>query len=189
MGTAQGWNEAASSGVSFAGTLAAIGGAVFSGPIGAAVGAVLGLGAGMWMGGAQYNSNQDAKIEQLKLNREDNTRKRNRVIRDYKRVYSSYRTDFDTKYGKGLFDTLSMDFQSLIGITNTSALSSVIANMEYDKVSGEITSKLTGDNSLISSDDRKIFYDIKEVVQGIVNLLSNGFGINLPPLNKITLLF
>lgn len=193
MGTEQGWNKSASLGISFAGTLASIGNAF--GPVGAAVGALVGLGAGMFMGGLQYNSDQDEKIARYKLEREANTRNRNRVIRDYKRVYSTYRSDFDTKYGNGLFDSLSMDFQKLIGITNTSALSSVIANMEYDKISGEITSKLTGDNALISKKDRITFsentFNLQEFGEEYLRVLGENlrkadteFGIQMQSISE-----
>lgn len=118
-----------------AGTLGAL---TWGGALGFA-GLIIGIGLGIY----SHNQAQDAKIEQYMIRREAATRDRNRAIRDFKRVYSATKTDFDTKYGSGLFDTLNLDFQKLIGITNDKALASVLTEMSYDNVSGKITTYLS----------------------------------------------
>lgn len=69
---------------------------------------------------------------------------RNKAIRDARNFISNTKNSFDTTYGSGMFDQYDAIFMNILGQNPSDSLSTLLSNMQYDKVSGEINTRLAG---------------------------------------------
>lgn len=194
-GSIGGWTSSLSTAVNWATAGASLVGPQFAW-LGASVGALFGLGVGM----ANHNTESDKIIDAAKDQRKQVTQTRNRYIRDFRRLYDQTRTDFDTTYGAGLFDTLETDFKKILNLEGSDTLANVLGSLSYDSVSGEITDRLfqtkdTNGNSRFTEEDYKIFtsqsFNVKDFGQEYVRVLEERlraadtqFGLQMQSLSQ-----
>ena len=141
---------------------ASVGAAVLSWIPGA--GAVIGGVLGGIIGGIASLFSNNSKYKSMRkdymLQREEITKQRNQLITSAQNIISSTRTDFDTTYGEGMYDTYDALFQKVLGLpSGTKTVSDLLESLSLDNVSGVINTKVGGQLSLealtgsISADD------------------------------------
>ncbi len=110
------------------------------------IGGLIGGGLGIIFGG--LFSNNKSKIDKYQNEqrqyRKETTRERNQMIIASNLLISNTRSTFDSKYGKGMFDQYDDIFMNILGQPASSSLSDLFSNMQIDKVSGVINSRLAG---------------------------------------------
>ncbi len=129
-------------------------GASIGGGIGAVIGGAIGFGVELIQGITVGNKKKvNAYIDQAKGLRKDATINRNKFIVTAKDSINKTKSEFDTTYGKGMFDQYDAIFMNILGLSPSNSLNTLLSNMQMDKVSGEITSRLNGkvDSKLLSS--------------------------------------
>lgn len=107
--------------------------------IGAAVGAIGGLIGGLWGNKTEVNN----FIDQVKTSRNAITRERNTNIIDIQKSIADTRSNFDSTYGKGMFDQYDSLFMEILGMKDKDSLSAILDSMQIDTVSGVINSRLS----------------------------------------------
>lgn len=126
----------------------ALNGALAGGVLGGFAGGVIGLITGI----IGVEAREKEYVSGIRNAREAETKYRNNAIRNAKQIYSSTKTNFNTKYGTGKFEELEKSFYTVLGMKDQQSLGQILSNMAYDTSAVNVTSKLT-DNSLISSDN------------------------------------
>lgn len=115
------------------------------GPIGSAIGVVVGGTAGLL--GSIFTGNKTAVnnfIDQEKLKRKDATTTRNSYIYRVQDEINKTKATFDTTYGAGLFNQYDSMFMQILDLQPSDSLNTLLSNMQMDKVSGEITTRING---------------------------------------------
>lgn len=119
------------------------------------VGGLIGFGLGALFGGLFSNNKAavDKYQNEQRQYRKEATRERNQMIVASKLLISQTSSTFDSKYGKGMFDQYDDIFMNILGQPASPSLSDLFSNMNMDRVSGIINSRLAGkvSDDLLSS--------------------------------------
>lgn len=115
-----------------------------AGPMGTLVGAVFGAVGGFAIGIWGNNYEVNNFIDQVKTSRNAITRERNTNIIDIQKSIADTRSNFDSTYGKGMFDQYDSLFMEILGMKYKDSLSVILDSMQIDTVSGVIKSRLSG---------------------------------------------
>lgn len=120
-------------------------GAAVGGGMGAGIGAAIGATVGTILGFVQGNESEiDSFILDMKATRAQTTRARNQNILDVQKSISDTKSYFDSTYGSGMFDQYDSIFMEILGMPGSDSLTTLLANMQLDNVSGVIKSRLSG---------------------------------------------
>lgn len=98
-----------------------------------------------------HNEEQIKLINSIKNERMVVTQKRNTAIKNIQSYYKNTRSSFDNKYGTGMFDRLDTSMNKVLNWTDSGKnMKDIFDALEFDKVSGEISTRLvgTGDNQM-----------------------------------------
>lgn len=140
---ASGW---ASAGMTL-GSFGGFGGAVIGAMAGWAIGSIVNVLMG---NGEEIDEYQNTAMQA----RKETTRERNKYIYQAKNYINSTRSSFDSTYGNGMFDQYDDIFMQILGMEGSTSLADLLSNMQMDKVSGVINSKvsnLIGEDILTAS--------------------------------------
>ena len=133
------WANALNAGITGASTGVAMMAAIESslGPIGLILGAAT-LGISLW----QSQTNLRNERELLLSQREEITRQRNRYINSAKQSINAFRSDFDSTYGEGMYDTYDDLFTKILNLPAGGTVSDILESLSLDNVSGVVNTEI-----------------------------------------------